>query len=155
RRCRRTTARRSRSRCHRGARWCRSARGWSGRRLAEGPRAARARRARRPRIALPNRAPARSFEHPRTSPNDDSAALALSFDSRVHRVNKPRLSFWQLFNMNYGFFGIQFGWGLQLANMSAVYERLGARPDQVPLLWLAAPMTGLLVQPVVGALSDR
>jgi maltose/moltooligosaccharide transporter len=70
-------------------------------------------------------------------------------------VTKPRLSFWQLFNMNYGFFGIQFGWGLQLANMSAVYERLGARPDQVPLLWLAAPMTGLLVQPIVGALSDR
>ena len=70
-------------------------------------------------------------------------------------MNKPRLSFWQLFNMNYGFFGIQFGWGLQLANMSAVYERLGARPDQVPLLWLAAPMTGLLVQPIVGALSDR
>src|SRR3954463_3317997 len=68
---------------------------------------------------------------------------------------KPRLSFWQLFNMNYGFFGIQFGWGLQLANMSAVYGRLGARPDQVPLLWLAAPMTGLLVQPIVGALSDR
>ena len=70
-------------------------------------------------------------------------------------MNKPRLSFWQLFNMNYGFFGIQFGWGLQLANMSAVYERLGARPDQVPILWLAAPMTGLLVQPIVGALSDR
>jgi maltose/moltooligosaccharide transporter len=70
-------------------------------------------------------------------------------------VNKPRLSFWQLFNMNYGFFGIQFGWGLQLANMSAIYERLGAHPDQVPLLWLAAPMTGLLVQPIIGALSDR
>src|SRR3954470_8245492 len=68
---------------------------------------------------------------------------------------KPRLSFWQLFNMNYGFFGIQFGWGLQLANMSAVYERLRARPHQVPILWLAAPMTGLLVQPIVGALSDR
>jgi maltose/moltooligosaccharide transporter len=57
--------------------------------------------------------------------------------------------------MSFGFLGIQFGWGLQLANMSAVYERLGARPDQVPLLWLAAPMTGLLVQPVIGALSDR
>ncbi|MDB4881922.1 MAG: major facilitator superfamily 1 [Gemmatimonadetes bacterium] len=70
-------------------------------------------------------------------------------------MNKPRLSVWQMFNMNFGFFGIQFGWGLQLANMSAVYERLGARPDQVPLLWLAAPMTGLLVQPIVGALSDR
>lgn len=68
---------------------------------------------------------------------------------------KPRLSFPQLFNMSFGFLGIQFGWGLQLANMSAVYERLGARPDEVPLLWLAAPVTGLLVQPVVGALSDR
>jgi maltose/moltooligosaccharide transporter len=68
---------------------------------------------------------------------------------------RPRLSFWQLFNMSFGFLGIQFGWGLQLANMSAVYEKLGARPDEVPLLWLAAPMTGLLVQPVIGALSDR
>lgn len=70
-------------------------------------------------------------------------------------MTRSRLSFWQLFNMSFGFLGIQFGWGLQLANMSAVYERLGARPDQVPLLWLAAPMTGLLVQPVIGALSDR
>lgn len=68
---------------------------------------------------------------------------------------KPRLSAAGLFNMSFGFLGIQFGWGLQLANMSAVYERLGARPDQVPLLWLAAPVTGLLVQPVIGALSDR
>ena len=70
-------------------------------------------------------------------------------------MEKPRLNFWQMFNMSFGFLGIQFGWGLQLANMSAVYERLGARPDEVPLLWLAAPMTGLLVQPIVGALSDR
>ena len=70
-------------------------------------------------------------------------------------MERPRLSFLQLFNMSFGFLGIQFGWGLQLANMSAVYERLGARPDEVPLLWLAAPVTGLLVQPIVGALSDR
>jgi len=70
-------------------------------------------------------------------------------------MKRERLSFWQMFNMSFGFLGIQFGWGLQLANMSAVYERLGARPDQVPLLWLAAPVTGLLVQPVIGALSDR
>jgi len=70
-------------------------------------------------------------------------------------MNKPRLSFWQMYNMSFGFLGIQFGWGLQLANMSAVYEKLGARPDQVPLLWLAAPVTGLLVQPIIGALSDR
>ena len=70
-------------------------------------------------------------------------------------MERSRLSFGQLFNMSFGFLGIQFGWGLQLANMSAVYERLGARPDEVPLLWLAAPVTGLLVQPIVGALSDR
>jgi maltose/moltooligosaccharide transporter len=70
-------------------------------------------------------------------------------------MSKPRLAFREMFNMSFGFLGIQFGWGLQLANMSAVYERLGARPDQVPILWLAAPMTGLLVQPIVGALSDR
>src|SRR5690242_14284247 len=70
-------------------------------------------------------------------------------------MRRPHLSFGQIFNMSFGFLGIQFGWGLQLANMSAVYERLGARPDQVPLLWLAAPVTGLLVQPIIGALSDR
>lgn len=70
-------------------------------------------------------------------------------------MEKPRLNFWQMFNMSFGFLGIQFGWGLQLANMSAIYERLGARPDEVPLLWLAAPMTGLIVQPIIGALSDR
>jgi maltose/moltooligosaccharide transporter len=70
-------------------------------------------------------------------------------------MSKPRLTFPQMFNMSFGFLGIQFGWGLQLANMSAVYERLGARPDEVPLLWLAAPVTGLVVQPIVGALSDR
>ena len=57
--------------------------------------------------------------------------------------------------MSFGFLGIQFGWGLQLANMSAVYEKLGARPDQVPILWLAAPVTGLLVQPIIGVMSDR
>jgi maltose/moltooligosaccharide transporter len=68
---------------------------------------------------------------------------------------RPRLSFPQLFNMSFGFLGIQFGWGLQLANMSAIYEKLGARSDQVPGLWLAAPVTGLLVQPIIGALSDR
>lgn len=70
-------------------------------------------------------------------------------------MKKPELSFWQLYNMSFGFLGIQFGWGLQLANMSAVYEKLGARPDQVPLLWLAAPVTGLIVQPIIGAASDR
>jgi len=70
-------------------------------------------------------------------------------------MNKPRLSFWQIWNMSFGFLGIQFGWGLQLANMSGIYTYLGASPDAVPLLWLAGPMTGLLVQPIVGAMSDR
>src|SRR5450631_794866 len=57
--------------------------------------------------------------------------------------------------MNFGFLGIQFGWGLQMANMSAIYEYLGARPDQIPMLWLAAPLTGLLIQPIIGQASDR
>jgi len=70
-------------------------------------------------------------------------------------MQKPRLSFWQIFNMSFGFMGIQFGWGLQLANMSGIYTYLGASPDAVPLLWLAGPMTGLLVQPIIGSMSDR
>ena len=57
--------------------------------------------------------------------------------------------------MSFGFFGIQFGWGLQMANMSAIYEYLGARADQLPILWLAAPLTGLIVQPIVGHASDN
>ena len=69
--------------------------------------------------------------------------------------NKPRLSISPIFNMNFGFLGIQFGWGLQLANMSAIYTKLGANADQVPILWLAGPVTGLLVQPIIGAMSDR
>ncbi len=60
-----------------------------------------------------------------------------------------------IWNMSFGFLGIQFGWGLQMANMSAIYEYLGATPDQIPMLWLAAPLTGLLVQPIIGHLSDR
>jgi maltose/moltooligosaccharide transporter len=80
---------------------------------------------------------------------------SLAFLPEDSRMERSRLNFWQMFNMSFGFLGIQFGWGLQLANMSAVYEKLGARPDEVPLLWLAAPVTGLLVQPIVGALSDR
>ncbi|MBL7724099.1 MAG: MFS transporter [Chitinophagaceae bacterium] len=68
---------------------------------------------------------------------------------------KPKLSFWQIWNMCFGFFGIQFGWSLQMGNMSAIYEFLGAKPDEIPILWLAAPMTGLLVQPIVGYISDR
>ena len=70
-------------------------------------------------------------------------------------MEKPTKSFWQIWNMSFGFFGIQFGWGLQMANMSAIYEYLGARADQIPILWLAAPLTGLIVQPLIGHASDH
>jgi maltose/moltooligosaccharide transporter len=70
-------------------------------------------------------------------------------------ASKPTLTFWQIWNMCFGFFGIQFGWSLQMGNMSAIYEFLGANPEDIPGLWLAAPMTGLLIQPIVGYLSDR
>ncbi len=70
-------------------------------------------------------------------------------------TDKKRLDFWQIWNMSFGFLGIQFGWGLQMANMSAIYEYLGARADQIPILWLAAPLTGLIVQPIIGQASDR
>ena len=70
-------------------------------------------------------------------------------------MDKPPRTFWQIWNMSFGFLGIQFGWGLQLANMSAIYEYLGAHPDKIPILWLAAPLTGLIVQPIIGQASDR
>lgn len=68
---------------------------------------------------------------------------------------KKRLNFWGIWNMCFGFLGIQFGWGLQMGNMSAIYEYLGAEPDQIPILWLAAPLTGLIVQPIIGYFSDN
>jgi maltose/moltooligosaccharide transporter len=71
------------------------------------------------------------------------------------KVLKPRLSFWQLWNMSFGFFGIQFGFALQNANTSRIFTTLGANPDNLSLFWLAAPVTGLLVQPVIGYLSDN
>ncbi len=67
----------------------------------------------------------------------------------------PRRTFWQIWNMSFGFFGIQFGWALQMANMSSIYEYLGADAHQIPMLWLAAPLTGLIVQPIIGHMSDR
>src|SRR5881392_4153284 len=70
-------------------------------------------------------------------------------------MQKPRLSFWQIFNMSFGFLGIQFGWSLQLANMSGIYTYLGAKQEHVQILWLAGPVTGLLVQPIIGSMSDR
>ncbi|HEX7062158.1 MAG TPA: MFS transporter [Woeseiaceae bacterium] len=68
---------------------------------------------------------------------------------------RPRLGFWQIWNMSFGFFGIQFGFALQNANVSRIFQTLGASMDDLPILWIAAPATGLLVQPVIGYLSDR
>jgi maltose/moltooligosaccharide transporter len=68
---------------------------------------------------------------------------------------KPRLSFSQLWNMSFGFFGIQFGFALQNANVSRIFQTLGADIDDIAYLWIAAPVTGLLVQPIIGYLSDR
>ena len=79
----------------------------------------------------------------------------LVLDTETAITSKPKLNFWQIWNMCFGFFGIQFGWTLQMNNMSAIYEYLGASPEQIPGLWLAAPMTGLIIQPIVGYLSDR
>ncbi|MGB3463957.1 MAG: MFS transporter [Cyclobacteriaceae bacterium] len=70
-------------------------------------------------------------------------------------MQKPKLSFWQIWNMSFGFLGIQFGWALQLANGSRIFQSLGADPSEIPILWIAAPVTGLLVQPVIGHMSDN
>jgi maltose/moltooligosaccharide transporter len=68
---------------------------------------------------------------------------------------KPALGFWQIWNMSFGFLGIQVGFALQNANVSRIFQSLGASIDDLPVLWLAAPVTGLLVQPVIGYFSDR
>lgn len=68
---------------------------------------------------------------------------------------KPKLSFWQIWNMSFGFLGIQFGFALQGGFMSRIFQTLGAEKDTIPMLWIAAPLTGLLVQPIVGYISDR
>jgi len=70
-------------------------------------------------------------------------------------MDKSPRTFWQIWNMSFGFLGIQFGWGLQLANMSSIYEYLGANADKIPILWLAAPLTGLIAQPIIGQASDH
>jgi maltose/moltooligosaccharide transporter len=70
-------------------------------------------------------------------------------------VPKPQLSFWQIINMNVGFFGIQYSFGLQQSAVNPIYDMLGASPHEIPFLNLAGPMTGLLVQPFIGALSDK
>ncbi len=68
---------------------------------------------------------------------------------------KPSLSFWQIWNMCFGFLGIQMGFALQNANVSRIFQTLGADIDDIPVLWVAAPLTGLIVQPIIGYMSDR
>jgi maltose/moltooligosaccharide transporter len=70
-------------------------------------------------------------------------------------MEKRRLSFWQIWNMSFGFLGIQFGFALQGGFMSRIFQTLGAGKEEIPLLWIAAPLTGLLVQPIIGYMSDR
>ncbi len=71
------------------------------------------------------------------------------------KTTKPHLSFWQIWNMSFGFLGIQYGFGLQQANMSPIFRYLNADEANIPILWLAGPVTGLIVQPIIGSLSDR
>lgn len=70
-------------------------------------------------------------------------------------AKKPALSFWEIWNMSFGFLGIQFGFALQNANVSRIFETLGASIDNIPILWIAAPVTGLVVQPIIGYYSDK
>ena len=73
----------------------------------------------------------------------------------IPRLEKPRQGWAGLFNISFGFFGIQIGFALQNANMSRIFQSLGTDLDNLPALWVAAPLTGLFVQPIVGHLSDR
>ncbi len=83
------------------------------------------------------------------------AIAAPSITSILEGIRKPRLSFMQIINMNVGFFGIQYSFGLQQSAVNPIYDFLGANPDQIPLLNLAGPLTGLLIQPIIGAISDK
>jgi maltose/moltooligosaccharide transporter len=71
------------------------------------------------------------------------------------KKTKPRLAFWQVWNMSFGFLGIQFGFALQNANVSRIFETLGAKVESIPILWIAAPVTGLIIQPIIGHMSDN
>src|SRR5690606_11406566 len=75
--------------------------------------------------------------------------------SKIYIMEKQKLGFWQIWNMSFGFLGIQFGFALQGGFMSRIFQTLGAEKEAIPLLWIAAPLTGLIVQPIIGYLSDR
>jgi maltose/moltooligosaccharide transporter len=82
-------------------------------------------------------------------------AMSAAKSASLSVITKPKLSFGQIFNMSFGFLGIQFGFALQNANVSRIFQTLGAKIDDIPILWIAAPITGLVVQPIIGYLSDR
>lgn len=73
----------------------------------------------------------------------------------MNKIEKPKLSFWQIWNMSFGFMGIQFGFALQNANTSRIFETLGSNVEDLAIFWLAAPVTGLIVQPIIGHYSDQ
>jgi maltose/moltooligosaccharide transporter len=79
----------------------------------------------------------------------------MSAENHHKVIQQPQLSFWQIFNMCFGFLGIQFGFALQNANVSRIFQTLGAAIDDIPILWIAAPLTGLIVQPIIGYMSDN
>jgi len=81
------------------------------------------------------------------SGNNDAGATSLG--------SKPRLSLAAIINMSVGFLGIQFAFGLQNANVSRIFQSLGAKIEEIPILWIAAPLTGLIMQPIVGYISDK
>ena len=85
----------------------------------------------------------------------ESFYLTRTLVSSETHMKKIKLSFSQILNMNVGFFGIQYSFGLQQSAVNPIYDFLGAAPDEIPLLNLAGPMTGLIVQPIIGAMSDK
>ena len=87
-----------------------------------------------------------AFYHPQPVPS--------ILHNDIH-MKKPSLTFWQIWNMSFGFLGIQFGFALQNGNVSRIFQTLGAEIDQIPILWIAAPVTGLIVQPIIGHMSDQ
>lgn len=86
-------------------------------------------------------------------------AVSGKIDQNIHfkstLMKKPRLSFWQIWNMSFGFLGIQFGFALQNGNVSRIFQTLGAEIENIPILWIAAPVTGLIIQPIIGHMSDN
>lgn len=79
----------------------------------------------------------------------------LILHKNLPRMQKPNLTFTQIINMNLGFFGIQYSFGLQQSAVNPIYDMLGAQPHEIPILNLAGPVTGLIVQPIIGAMSDK